>query len=199
MINSALLLFESAMNRCLSNDLQTLARLQELDGKKIRFEISDWGIYFYILPKHHGIELRSKIIGDADTSISGRLNDLFRIGIAADKQQAMKQHRIEFSGDAHLGMTMQQIMSNLDIDWEEHLAQLIGDIPATTITKGLNRLLNVGKSMVSSITRNTTEYIHHEAQLTPTKTELAEFYDAVTHIRNDVDRLAQKINLLRHE
>ena len=197
MIDSALLLLESAINRCLSNDLQTLARLQELENKKTRFEISDWRIYFYILPKHNGVELRSKINGEADTTISGRLNDLFCISIATDKQQAIKQHRIEFSGDAHVGMAMQQILSNLDIDWEEHLAQVIGDIPATTVSKGFNRLLNIGKDVVSSITRNTTEYIHHEAKLTPTQAQLNQFYDDVTCIRNDVDRLAQKIQLLR--
>lgn len=199
MIDTALLLLESTINRCLSNDLQTLARLQELEGKTIRFTVSDWGIYFFIIPKHNGVELRSKINGEPDTTISGRLSDLFRIGIAQNKQQAIKQHRINFSGDAHLGMAMQQIMSNLDIDWEEHLAQLVGDIPATTISKGFSSLLNFGKEIISSVTRNTKEYIHHEAKLTPTQQELNQFYSDVTCIRNDVERLAQKINLLRRE
>ena len=199
MIDSALLLLESTINRCLSNDLQTLARLQQLEGKKIRFEISDWGIYFYILPKHNGIELRSKITGDADTTISGRLHDLVHIGLATDKSQAIKKHRIQFNGDAHLGMTMQQILSQLDIDWEEHLAQLIGDIPATTISKGIKKLFDFGKSVRDSLIRNSSEFIHHEAKLSPTADELESFYADVTKTRHDVERLEQKIRFLKQE
>jgi ubiquinone biosynthesis protein UbiJ len=193
MIDSALLLLESAINRALRTDLQTLARLQELDDKKVRMEISDWNLYFYILPKHNGVELRSKISGEPDTTISGTLPNLFRIGIAKDKQHAVKQHKIQFNGDAHVGIAMQQILSNLDIDWEEHLAQIVGDGPATFISKGVRQFMNFGKDVVDSLQRNTSEFIHHEAKLSPTKEELEEFYDDVTKLRHAVDRLEQKI------
>ena len=193
MIDSALLLLESAINRCLCTDLQTLARLQELEGKTVRFDINDWNLYFYIVPKHNGIELRSKISQEPDTTISGTLQNLFRIGIAQNKQHALKQHRVQFSGDAHVGIAMQQILTNIDIDWEEHLSKVIGDTPATIISKGINRALNFGKNIIDSLQRNTEEYIHHEARLSPTREELDAFYKEVTTLRNDVDRLEQKI------
>jgi ubiquinone biosynthesis protein UbiJ len=159
----------------------------------VRLEISDWNIYFYLIPTHNGIELRPKIAGEADTTISGTLQNLFRIGIAKDKQHAIKQHSIQFRGDAHVGIAMQQILSNLDIDWEEHLSQLVGDTPASIISKGIGRAFNFGKDILESLHRNTSEYIHHEARLCPTSDELETFYKKIATLRNDVDRLEQKI------
>ncbi len=193
MIDSALLLLESAMNRALRTDLQTLARLQELEGKTIRLDISDWNLYFYLIPKHNGIELRPKIAGQATTTIIATSHNLLRIGMAKDKRHAIKQHNIQFNGDAHVGIAMQQILSNLDIDWEEHLAQLIGDAPASMLSKGINQLVTFGKNVFNSVHRNTFEYIHHEAALCPTREELEAFYIDVSTLRNDVDRLEQKL------
>ena len=196
MIDSALLLFETAINRSLVHDLQTLARLQEIDDKIIKLEITDWNLSFYIFPKHNGIELRQKINGDPDTTISGTLQSLLKVGLSDDKSRAMKQHKIKFNGDAHVGIAMQHVLAHIDIDWEEHLSKIIGDAPATLITKGFAQAMGIGKSIVDSIKRNTTEYIHHEAKLSPTRQELDTFYSDVGALRTDVERLEAKIKLL---
>lgn len=193
MMDSALLLLESAINRALQTDLQTLARLQELNGKKVRLEVSDWNIFFYVIPKHNGVELRTKISGEPDTTISGTLPDLCRIGIAKDKHHAIKKNKLHFHGDAHVGIAMQQILSHLDIDWEEHLSQIVGDGPANIISKGVRQFMNFGKDIINSLQRNTSEFIHHEAKLSPTKNELDAFYKDVTQLRHAVDRLEKKI------
>ena len=199
MLEAALLLLETAINQALKTDLQTIARLQELQGKKIKLDITDWNCAFFIVPQHHGVELRAKISGDADTVITGTLNNLVHISLAADKKDAMRQHNIQFSGDAHTGIAMQQILSHIDIDWEEQLSRVVGDTPATFISKGLRSAMNLGKSIVDSIKRNTEEYIHHEAKLCPTRDDLESFYNDVATLRNDVDRLEAKLNLLKQK
>ena len=199
MIETSLLLLETAINQALKTDLQTIARLQELQGKKIKLDITDWNCAFFIVPQHHGVELRAKISGDADTVITGTLNNLVHIGLATDKKDAMRQHNIKFSGDAHTGIAMQQILSHIDIDWEEQLSRLVGDTPATFISKGLCTAINFGKSILDSIKRNTEEYVHHEAKLCPTREDLELFYNDVATLRNDVDRLEAKLNLLKQK
>lgn len=197
MLEPALLVLETLINKCLSTDLQTLARLQELDGKTIKLDISDWNLSFYMLPKHHGIECRKTISSDPDTIISGTLQNLFKVGIAQDKHQAIKHNKIQFSGDAHTGIAMQQVLSNLDIDWEAHIANIVGDTPAHLLGQGFKKALNFGKSVVSSLQRNTDEYIHHEAKLCPTPSQLETFYQDINKLRNDVERLEAKINHLK--
>ncbi|PHQ78873.1 MAG: hypothetical protein COB66_08035, partial [Coxiella sp. (in: Bacteria)] len=167
--------------------------LQELHGKKIKLDITDWNIVCYIIPKHNGVELQNKISGDADTTIRGTLQHLFKVGIAKDKHHAMKQHKITFNGDAHVGIAMQQILAKLDIDCEELLSQAIGDIPANMIGKGVAGIATAGKNFIESLKRNTSEYIHHEAKLSPTRDELNAFYDATATLRNDVERFEAKL------
>jgi len=94
---------------------------------------------------------------------------------------------------------MQQILSHIDIDWEEQLSRLVGDTPATFISKGLCTAINFGKSILDSIKRNTEEYVHHEAKLCPTREDLELFYNDVATLRNDVDRLEAKLNLLKQK
>ena len=197
MIDAALIPIEAAINRCLTSDPDTLSRLSELEGKKIKLAISDWKIEFFILPKKTGIELQTSIAGDPDTTISGTLQHLFKVGIAKDKSAAMKQHKIEFQGDAHIGITMQQILSKLDIDWEELLSQTIGDAPASFVGKSFNKAVDFGKSVLGSLKHNVSDYIHNEAKLAPTKAELEVFYTDVSKLRDDVERLEAKLSSLR--
>ncbi len=193
MIDSALLLLESAINRCLTTDLQTLARLQELEGKIVRLDVTDWAISLYIIPKHNGIELRNNIIVEPNTTIRARLHNLVRVGLAQNKSEAMKKHPVQFHGDAHVGIAMQQILSNLNINWEEHLSRIVGDMPASFISNNVSKAIAFGKDILSSLQRNVSEYIHHESRLSPTRDELELFYQDVTTLRNDVERLTQKI------
>jgi ubiquinone biosynthesis protein UbiJ len=199
MLETTLLLLETAINQALKTDLQTLARLQELQNKKIKLDITDWNCAFFIIPQHHGIELRAKISGAPDTIITGKLNNLVHIGLSSNKKEAMRQHQIQFSGDGHTGIAMQQMLSHIDIDWEEQLSRLVGDTPATFISKGLQSALNIGKSIVESIRRNTEEYIHHEAKLCPRPEDLESFYQHIATLRNDVDRLEAKLNLIKRQ
>lgn len=196
MIYAALPLLEKAINQCLSCDPETCERLNTLDGKIIQLDMTDWNIAFYLLPTNDNLTLQESIEGEPDTIISGRLYDLFRVGLSDDKSTAMKEFPIKFSGDAHTGIAMQQILSQLDIDWEEQLAQLIGDVPASLLSKGLQSIRNFGKDITSSLKRNTHEYIFHEAKCIPTKQELGDFYRDVSTLRHDVDRLEAKIRRL---
>lgn len=188
-------LLERAINRCLQTDLQALAALQSLDDKVIQLQITDWRFDCFIIPKHNGIELQPQWMQAPDTTISGTLEHLLKVGVATDKATAMKQHKIQFQGDIHVGMTMQQLLSQLDIDWTGLLADRIGDNPAQLITIQIGKLRQQGRAMIDSLRQNTHDYVHHEVQLAPTSSDLEAFYQAVTKLRNDVDRLEAKITL----
>lgn len=199
MLETALLILETVLNQALRADLQTLARLQELQSKTIKLEIIDWNVAFFIIPQHNGLELRAKITDKPDTVITGKLNSLVHIGLSPDKKNAMRQHQIQFSGDAHTGIAMQQILSHIDIDWEEQLSRIVGDTPATFISKAFRTAFNIGKSLLSSIQRNAEEYIHHEAKLCPKREHLESFYQNIATLRDDVDRLEAKLNILKRQ
>lgn len=190
-------LLEKAINRCLQSDLQALATLQTLAGKVIQLQITDWQFNCFIIPKHNGIELQSQWMKAPDTIISGTLEHLLKVGIASDKATAMKQHQIQFQGDIHVGMTMQQLLSQLDIDWTDLLADHVGDNPAQAITIGFNNLRKQGRAIIDSLRQNTHDYVHHEAKLSPTSMELETFYNEITKLRNDVDRLEAKLTLTK--
>lgn len=103
---------------------------------------------------------------------------------------------ISFSGDLETARALQELIANLEIDWEEQLSHITGDIIAHQIGN-LFRSTKLGlRSASGNLQEMLTEYIHFEARLSPTKEEVAEFINNVDDIRNDQDRLNEKIKHL---
>lgn len=189
----ALPLIERAINTCLQTDLQALAQIQTLDGRVIELNVTDWQWHCFILPTHHGVKLKRLCQQPSDTVIRGTLPALFKVGLSSDKSHAIKQNKIEFQGDIHIGMTMQRILSELDIDWESLLAERIGDRPAILISQSLKKMHAHGQAFKDSICQNTQDYLINEARLCPSSDELNAFYRDIATLRDDVERLEARL------
>lgn len=197
MINLALIPLEKEINRALKTDPDTIKRLNTLSDKVIKLEVTDWNLALFVMPHLNRIELQANYSKSPNTTIRGKLNDLMRISIAKDKQAAIQQHRIEFQGDADVGMTLQRVLSHLDIHWEDYISDIVGNTPGQFIAKTLQKTAAFSKQVFDSLTNNTKEYIFHEKQIFPSEKELKNFYQDVAVLRDDVERLAARIQHLK--
>ncbi len=50
---------ETALNQVLRLDPETLKKLDALNGKSVKIELTDWETEFYILPYRQGLQLLS--------------------------------------------------------------------------------------------------------------------------------------------
>ena len=85
----------------------------------------------------------------------------------------------------------------MEIDWSEPLAKLVGDTAAYQIQQAGKQVGRWAKDTVSSASTSFSEYLQEESRDVVTETELEMFNDAVDKLRNDVDRLAAKLQQLK--
>ena len=194
-----MLLIETTINRYLALDPEMLTKLAAFSGKVIKIELSGIDKQFYIFPSDKGVEVRveheSDAGVDADTILRGTPIALFKMGLTSNAANMLLKGEVEITGDTRLGHQFKQAFSEMDIDWSEPLAELVGDGLAYQVQQASKRFFSWGKQSVEAVSLSASEYLQEESRDVVTETELEIFYQNVDDIRNDVDRLEAKINL----
>jgi len=191
-----MLLVETTINRYLALDPEMLDKMEEFSGKVIKLEIIGLNKTLYMLPDRRGIQVRTEHEGEADTTLRGTPISLFKMGLAANAAKLLLKGEVEISGDTRLGHQFKNTFSQMDIDWSEPLANLVGDTVAFQLQQSGKKLGGWGKDTMESVSRSVSEYLQEESRDLVTETELNNFNDEVDQLRNDVDRLHAKINAL---
>ncbi len=193
-----MLLIETAINRYVALDPEMLDKLAAFDGKVIKIEIAGTSKVLFMFPGKHGIHVNTAHEGAVDTVLRGSPLSLFKMGVVSNAATMLLKGEVEISGDTRLGHQFKSVFSQMDIDWSEPLAELVGDALAYQMQQSAKKLGRWGKNSIRSVSTSVSEYLQEESRDVVTATELEIFNDAVDQVRNDVDRLQAKINLLRH-
>lgn len=192
----ALGLAEIGGNRLLGMDANALSHCAELQGRIIAIHLTDLEKTLYCHPGSWGLRLSLQAPGkDADATIRGRVMALVNLSLQQDKLSTSIQERVEIVGDAKVAQKFQKILSELDIDWEEQLSQVTGDILAYRLAQGLRKTREFVKNSFESLTLSGREYLQEETHHLPTQPEFEQFKNGVTDLRHDADRLQA---LLQH-
>ena len=190
---------EIALNRYVSLDPEALPRFSSLEGKIIAIEILGLNQTLCLFPSADGFLVLSDFDGEADATISGSPVALIKLGLAADPKDVLFSGEVTLSGDTRLANQFSRLLSQLDIDWEELLAQNVGDIAAHkvgNVLRGVNQWI---KRSTGSVSLDAGEYLQEEVHLSPSNAELRKFIRQVDEVREGVDRLAAKIDILKNK
>ena len=135
---------------------------------------------------------------DADTVLRGTPIALFKMGVTSNAATMLLKGEVEITGDTRLGHQFKQAFSEMDIDWSEPLAELVGDGLAYQLQQASKNFVLWGKQSLQSVSLSASEYLQEESRDVVTETELEIFNQNVDKVRNDVDRLEAKIKKLTH-
>lgn len=188
---------ESSLNKLIALDDQAAHRLARYHGRVIAIALRGTGLTLYFIPTHNGqLQLLGRFEGEADCTIEGSPLDLLR---ASDKKAGSAQlfaGHVSLQGDTELGHRFSEILGGLDIDWEEQLSKLIGDVAAHEI----GRQARAGRSRFGhdrqSLFDNLGEYLTEEARLLPHRYEVEAWQHEIEAAREQLDRLEARIKLL---
>ncbi len=184
---------ETALNLVLRLDPEVLARLGALSGHVIAVEPSGMAITFYLLPEPGGIQVTDRCEVEPSVRIRATPAALFRQwrGRRADGGE------IAIEGDVGVGREFQAILARLDIDWEEQLSRVVGDVAARHLS-GLWHGLRAWSGRTGDVLlRDSGEYLQQELRLLPPRPMIERFLNAVDLLREDTDRLAARVERLR--
>ena len=191
-----MLILETVINRYLALDPEMLDKMAAFSGKVIKLEITGLDKELYMFPSERGIQVMMEYDGEADTALRGTLLSLFKMGLISNAANLLLKGEVEISGDTRLGHQFKNVFSQMDIDWSEPLANLVGDAAAYQIQQTGQQLGRWGKDAARSVSTSFSEYLQEESRDVVTETELGMYNDAVDKLRNDVDRLQAKIKAL---
>ena len=186
---------ESAVNRYLALDPATLARLAPLSGKVVALELRGLNLTFYLAPHAGGLHLLGDYAGTPDTVISGAPFSLARLG-AGRERGALFKGDVQVRGDVEVGQRVEAVLREIDIDWEEQLSRLVGDVAAHQMGVALRGMRAWGAQGLDNLGRDAADYLQEESGQLPRREELDEFLAAVDAVRSDVDRLAARVKRL---
>jgi ubiquinone biosynthesis protein UbiJ len=193
---AALAGLEQALNAALALDPKTLERLARLQGRVIAIELKGTGIRLVLEPGAQGLRLMGHFDGEVDTTLRGAPFALLRMS-SGRTGEGMFSGEVEIDGDVELGQQIQRVFERLEIDWEEHLSRLTGDIMAHQLGNTVRGLFSWGERAAEHLGQDTADYLQEETDTLPVPWEVEAFIEEVDTLRSDVDRLEARVKRLQ--
>lgn len=189
---------EAALNRCLLLDPSVAPRLAAVAGKVIAVELRGLNLVFYLAPGPGGIQLLSDFEGAPHATLRGTPLSMARLGLGGGQRGPLLAGDVEILGDLELGQTMEDVLREVNIDWEEQLSRIVGDVTAHQVGNFVRGVLSWGKQAADSLGQDVAEYLQEETRALPERREVEEFLALVDRLRADSDRLAARVQRLRN-
>jgi ubiquinone biosynthesis accessory factor UbiJ len=189
-------ILETTVNRYLALSSESAHQLAALDGKVIALEIRGLGQTLYLTPGAAGLQVHATWSGPVDTTVSGMPLSLLRLQSDADRTPAILDGAVEISGDADVAQDLRAMLDAVEIDWEEQLSYVLGDVIAHQLGRAARATRSWTRYAVDALGQNLSEYVQEEAGLVARRYDVEQFVAGVDQLRMDVDRLDLRVQRL---
>lgn len=190
---------QRVINGLLSLDPEIAQQLAELEGRCLHLHVTTLGLSVYCLPMAGQLQLQDHWALEPDCTIHGSAMGLLKLVHADNPTEAISRGDVEITGDSRLAQRFSDILSELDLDWEEFASGFIGDFAAHRLGNATRQFSGWLKDTNDAMRLNTTEYLQEEVRAVPTPHEIDRFMDEVDTFRTDVDRLEAKLKRLERK
>ena len=190
-------LSDRAVQTALELDADTRAQLAALHGRVCCIRVTAPQVTLYLLPDETGLHVRSQYDGAVDVSLSGSVSAFARLAVQGRRSSVMTDGGVRVQGDAELGQQLQKILGQLDLDWEELLARVIGDLPARSAANLLRGVGGWVRQTAELERENLADYLREERKILATEVAMQRFEKSLSQLRAGVDRAARRLELLR--
>ncbi|HWM67976.1 MAG TPA: SCP2 sterol-binding domain-containing protein [Steroidobacteraceae bacterium] len=187
---------ENVLNRGLPRSPRAQQLCAELAGRRVAVAIS--GSPRQVLVESTGLSLKLSAVEAgvaADATISGGPFSLLALSGAAP-EAVLQRGDVRIDGDAELAQKFRELALLLRPDLEDELSLVVGDVPAHQLGRFARAAFGWTRKAAATTVRNAAEYLAHERRDLVPRSEAEQFLQGVDTLREDVDRLAVRIDLL---
>lgn len=194
---AALAALERAIAAALSMDARTREAIGALGTRALALRVTVPELQAFVLTDGDGsVRLAGHHEGSVDCTVSGTASDYVALLLAQDKPAALVNGNLRVSGDSSLLLALEKSLAALDVDWEERLATVIGEIPAHQIGRAARAGAGIGRRARDAFERHLEEFIHEEARLAPPRQEVEDFLSDLRQLSSRADRLEAALRRL---
>jgi ubiquinone biosynthesis protein UbiJ len=123
--------------------------------------------------------------------------DLIRTGDRDESARQLFSGRVRLSGDTELAQRFGNALAGLDIDWEEQLSRLTGDVIAHQLGRQVRRGRDYARTLGKTVDLDLGEYLTEELRVLPSRNEAEAQFDEIDRLRDDVERAAARLERLQ--
>lgn len=167
----------------------------ELNGNTVAIRVRDTALGAYFIFENDLVALSAEYTDDPDVLITGSLISLTRM-LKGSGETAIRSGDVDLTGDAASAQSFQKLLDLAQPDIEEELSRVIGDVAAHRIAEVARGVGNWAREARSTMGGNIREYLQEESRDLPTRYEVDRFTRQVGILRDDVERVAARLNRL---
>lgn len=199
---------ENVLNRGLPRSPRAQQLCAELAGRRVGISVTALPSA-YVLVESTGTSLKVSGVTagarvdappDAPPDVTVTGGPLSLLALSGPGPEAVLQRGdVRIDGDAELAQKFRELALLLRPDLEEELSLVLGDVPAHQLGRFARAALGWTRKATATTVRNVAEYLGHERQDLVPRSEAEQFLQGVDTLREDVDRLAARIDLLTRQ
>jgi ubiquinone biosynthesis protein UbiJ len=129
-------------------------------------------------------------------SITGNVGQLLPLILKNRDNRPLSNPALAITGDASFIQELHASLSNLDIDWEDFLTPLLGNLLTNELSHMSNDIRNWSKQARVNMRRNVNEYLTEEEHIFPKKEQLDDFSEELDYLKIRIDRINAKASIL---
>jgi len=186
---------EQAINRYIELDPDFSQKLTPLYGSIIEVQLSGLGLGLFLRTDAKGIICQGDFDGESDCCIKGTPIGLMKmtLGEKGSQTKGLFSGEVEITGDIQLGQKMKQVLDSIEIDWEEHVSHIVGDVAAYRLGQVVKQGNSWFKESAQQIRENIRDYFIYESEDVPQPAEVNGYVSQVDNLRDDVARAEARI------
>jgi len=189
---------ENVLNRGLPRSPRAQQLCAELAGRRLLVAVTG----LQVLVESTGVSLRLSVVSPhalvsapPEATVTGGPLSLLALS-GSDPEAVIQRGDVRIEGDAELAQKFRELALLLRPDLEEELSLVLGDVPAHQVGRLARALVGWTQRAATTTVHNVAEYLGHERRDLVPRSEADSFLRGVDSLREDVDRLAARIDLL---
>lgn len=182
-----------AINRYLDYDPEVPKQLEKMQGKVVALHFQQLDFSLFIVITADGLDIREVFESEVDTTISGSPWALAVMGLSESSTSSLFSGDVVIQGDTELGSQFQTFLEKIEVDWEEPLSTITGDVVANQLGNVVRDLSVWVQETTKTNGLNVSEYFREEQRMLPSRFEVNKFKRSIDELRLSVDRLEAKI------
>ena len=190
---------ELAVNRALTLDKASLAKIQAMEGDCFQLECTEPQIRAYIRISAGRVELDHRGDNKIRSGIRGSAKEFANILTADDAAAALINGNVQVIGDTAPLLAIQGIIKDIDIDWEEPLSQLFGDVAAHQIGQHLRTGSHWVQETASELQKRARKFLVEDSEIIAEPSATESLYQGIEALRARTERFEARLKLAKNQ